>query len=831
MTEHRDGRQQDLVLDPNQYSYVQDQTSGQIYCYRGPSSSTVSAQDVTVRFDPETKRFIKCSTHEAIRSVVQVREGEYVVLTNPDAEGKFPESGANKSWNLEDGKTVNIPGPISFALWPGQSAEVIPGHALKSNEYLVVEVYGEDDNHTVEVPQGDESPSKSEGDAVETPKKVKLAVGQQLVIQGTDTPFYLPPTGIRVVPDRNGNLIRSAETLEMLEYCILLDESGEKRYVEGPTVVFPKPTEEFVESDGKRIFKALELNELQGVYVVVSQTYTEDDVTYNEGDELFITGKDTRFYIPRNEHTIVQYGDRTKHYSVAIPKGEARYLMNRKTGEIRTVEGPNMYLANPIEEVFVKRALKPKLVELLYPGNQEALDYNKKLADQDLEDLSLGLVSQVASRTADAAYLTNTSQQLRAFAAGSTSNRGTSYTAPRHVSLEESKYDGAPTIDVWPGYAIYILSKSGGRRVVEGPAHVILDYDEVPVILEFSTGNPKSSKNLLKTPYLKRLNNKVSDSVVVETKDVVDIGFHLSYRVNFSGDNSEKWFEVENYTEFLSQRIRSIVGNAAKKMDLLEINDDPIGFVRSAILGDNDQLEFLENGMVVTSVDVINFAIRDSEIREAVVENYHADLNDGIERSELARNLAMTELSEDVNRRIIAQKDLTKVAEHDSEIARLERAKIESVNKVNNEFAEKSRKVELEMGIQEELDSLNQADLNRKKAVEDQRLLIVKTEIENELIRIQGEAEAFIKKVGAVDENLTVALQAFADKALIGKLAESMAPLAILGGGSVVDIVRGFLDGTPLNVVLNQLGESPLGTSVKTAIEKISDQQKESTHS
>jgi len=89
------------------------------------------------------------------------------------------------------------------------------------------------------------------------------------IIKGTEISFYIPPTGIEVVKDEFGNFQRNAVTLERLEYCILLDENGNKRYVRGPEVVFPEPTEVFIEKDGQRKFKAIELNEIKGIYIKV----------------------------------------------------------------------------------------------------------------------------------------------------------------------------------------------------------------------------------------------------------------------------------------------------------------------------------------------------------------------------------------------------------------------------------------------------------------------------------------------------------------------------------------------------------------------------------
>jgi major vault protein len=49
-----------------------------------------------------------------------------------------------------------------------------------------------------------------------------------------------------------------------------------------------------------------------------------------------------------------------------------------------------------------------------------------------------------------------------------------------------------------------------------------------------------------------------------------------------------------------------------------------------------------------------------------------------------------------------------------------------------------------------------------------------------------------------VSPDLVAALQAFSDRALAERMAESMAPLAILGGESVSDVLGRLLQGTPL---------------------------------
>lgn len=48
---------------------------------------------------------------------------------------------AVNSPTLKIGRKVNIAGPVSFSLYPGQMTKVIQGHRLRSNQYLLARVY------------------------------------------------------------------------------------------------------------------------------------------------------------------------------------------------------------------------------------------------------------------------------------------------------------------------------------------------------------------------------------------------------------------------------------------------------------------------------------------------------------------------------------------------------------------------------------------------------------------------------------------------------------------------------------------------------------------
>jgi major vault protein len=228
-------RERDLILSPNEYAFISDQTKGNINVYVGPYKASLSNTDQPILFNESSKRFEKCNLENSIQTFAIAPEGWYLILKNPAKENASPKTGTvNNLGDLIVGHKVNIPGPISFPLWPGQMVNVVKGHHLRSNQYLLVRVYDE-----IAARQNwNKAVIKAQGEGREVANGAidvnKIGLGDLLIIKGTEVSFYIPPTGIEVVKDEVGNYRRNAVTLERLEYCILLDENGNKRYVRGP---------------------------------------------------------------------------------------------------------------------------------------------------------------------------------------------------------------------------------------------------------------------------------------------------------------------------------------------------------------------------------------------------------------------------------------------------------------------------------------------------------------------------------------------------------------------------------------------------------------------
>ena len=824
-----EGNNRDLVLAPGTYAHILDRSKGHINCNVGPYKTTASETDVPVKWNGATYERMTGNIDQAIQPFTTVEEGHYVVLQNPAEDGKFPKEGTSSiATTLQIGRKINIAGPVSFPLWPGQTAKVIEGHHLRSNQYLIVRVY----NDVQAKANWEKAVIKKTTGETSTDKIPDLVMGQLLVIKGTDVAFYIPPTGVEVVQDSStGRYVHEAATLERLEYCILLDEDGNKRYVIGPDVVFPNPTEAFVVKDNSRRFRALELSEISGIHVKVIAAYEENGKKYQLGEELFITGKETPIYYPRPEHAIIKYDNREMHYAVAIPEGDARYVLTRVgegQGRVHIVKGPRMFLPDPRTEVIIRRIVDPKMISYMYPGNSAALQHNAYLQSQTANSGE----RYISAETADSAQFLNTlsltaSNSISGYSANTTRGfssqevaRKNVYTPPRTLTLD-NKYDGVVNIQLWTGYAMLLVNSAGKRRVVVGPTNVQLEYDELPQVFELSTGKPKNTDTLLRTVYLKVKHNQVSDIIRVTTKDMVDVEIKVSYRVDFTGEPSEKWFSVDNYVKFLCDHSRSLLKNVAKSTSIDEFYGNGINVVRDTILGTaangakRTGRTFDENGMCIYDVEVLDIKIQNSDIADLLKAAQHNAVTDVIEVVTANRQLDKARKIESVNLEILALRTRVAEEQHTQTLAEAERrlaARLKDVTadtavklqRLQDELTQTQRQNEARLAEQNTLDSIAAATLARDAA---------NREAQVKHLRAQAEVEVFegVEKMKAVSPDLVASLKTFGDQAVLQKLADALAPAAMAQNVPVVDYMKNIFKGTQFESALDALGKKTLG--------------------
>ena len=791
------GRENDLILKPNEYCDLLDKTKGTVSLLTGSMKLSMSASDALVEFSPEEKRFVEVKNQsDAIKKFVTVPENFYAILYNPTKNGDFPRIGtSNITPELNIGKKIIIRGNKNFALFPGQMAKVIKGHTLRSNQYLLVRVY---DNEQLD--------------------KEKYSIGQLIVIKGTDVSFYIPTTGFEVVPIRDNQYVRDAVTLERLEYCILKDEQGNKKYVHGPAVVFPEPNETFIinEEDNTPKFKAIELSDISGIYLKVVADYTEGEdknkKTYRAGEELFITGKDQTIYYPRPEHAIISYDGKIIHHAIAIPNGEGRYVLNRKTGDVKMVKGPAMYLPDPRYEVIVRRKLTKKQCELWYPGNNDVLNYN--VPDAMFTNTISGNVINIDNNTyaTFSPSITTTTAlgcstgdilsngfvgQDNATVENSGFKRGNTYTKPRTITID-NKFDGVVTIDIWTGYAINVVSKNGNRKVVVGPQTYLLAYDETLEVVDTNEGQ---------TVYLKVNNNKIDDLVTVQTKDFVNINVCISYCVSFDQTKKDDWFSIENYVSFLKDYERSNIKRKVKEFTLEEFYNNAADIIRGCVLpaktDKNAKLATFSNGMYVSDVEIGDVVIKNQAVGE---------LLDKHQKQIVEKSLAIST----ANKEIAVSKELSKIrqekidldyknAMHEIEIKnKTEAERIRSEEEIARmkEASEKATK-EAEKNLQAIIDDIKKSELNRLKMENDLSVATQKELDKLEADRQKSYTDSVKKVIDSISPDLIAAVTTSSHEKMLKEVAQSLSPYALASGEeSVADVVDKLLRGTSMEGLL-----------------------------
>jgi major vault protein len=834
--------QNQLVLAQNQHALVQDLTKGFVLVYVGPTNTPIGNNERPVVYDKARDTFTPVSLPDAVKQNPFVPEGHYLVLENPTVDAAPPKRGSsNPPAELLTGCKINVPGPTTFPLWPGQSAEVVQGHHLRSNQYLLVRVYNAEEANKTQA----SVPATLNGD------HKAYTSGQQLIIKGTEVNFFIPPTGFEVLKDAPGNTppsyVREALTLERLEYAILLDEDGNKRYEKGPQVVFPKATETFItrEDEGKggksRKFKAIELNDYMGLYVKVTADYEEDvpegtpgatlvdgddtnsDIErslrprryvrqYKTGEELFITGKEQRIYYQRAEHALIGYDDpggggfkRERYYGITIPKGEGRYVLDKLAGLIKTVKGPCIYLPDPRNEVIVRRVLDAKTVGLWYPGNAEAQAFNASLAGQASEDMGYLTYNAVSADVASRSMNRMTASNI----GGDQFKRSGKFTPPPTLTLGSStKYDGVPSIAVWTGYAVQVVNKSGDRRVVVGPANVLLEYDETLEMFELSTGKPKTTSLLKRDVYLRVDNNFVTDVVSVETKDLVEVAVKLSYKVSFLREHQDAWFSVENYVKYLCDNMRSRLKGALKRRSITEVMDDSSSLIRDIVLGTqrDSAVEvvgaaeskqprkrlFSENGLEVYDVEVLDVKPTDAAILSTLKNAQMRAVQTAITLTADEQNLEAT------RRRLAIQDELgaleanaalgKEVLEQEKAKAKAETTLLELVSAA----AQAAQRGEAELADQELRGKLSSAELAIRAAADAQTLLME-----------QERAKLFAERFKAITPDLVAAMNAVGDKLFMERLSAALAPLALAEQNGLGQTIERVFKDTPLAPVID----------------------------
>ena len=667
----RDSRERDILVASNEYAYVQDLTKGDIVLYVGPTKISLSNTERLV--DLKNDRFVPVRGEDAgVSAFVAASSAQYILLENPPKDPAVrPTKGNNSAVELLVGRRVVVPGPASFPLWPGQKAKVIGGHELREDEYLVTRVY----DQTVDPATGAAGPP----------------IGTEAVVRGSQERFFVPRTGVEVVPAPGGGYVRKARRLRK------------------GTGLHVRVARAFVAAEGDQVPAG----------------------SYAAGQDLFIVDREGWFF-PTETLEIVG-----EVCAIPLAEREGLYTRDLETGRIQTVIGPQRYLPDPTRVEVVARPVSDDAAELY------------------------GLSEDAIAAAADGRAL---------------------------------------SIHVASGFAVLVTAKDR-REVVRGPVTRILDFDEDLEVLELSTGKPKSQETTLRTCFLQTDGNKVTDVLRLKTRDHNEIEAVLAYRVSFvargGAADTERWFAVKDYVGLLCDHAGSLVRAAVRNVSIEAFYENSTEILRSAILGEKREGEpragrhFEENGLWVFDVEVLDVKILDPDVKTIITgAQKNAIIADVTRRQELLR-LDAARAKEQVDAAI-----------YEAQIATLGRA-------VELEAARRAwalAKAEQVVAVESTAKLGHaRADAEALALATEARLRAAEGDAELERRSLEARVAAFKEQMAAMHPELVATLRTLGHQKLAAELSRNVAPLAILGGESVAD------------VVVRLLGSLPVGTAATVA--------------
>jgi major vault protein len=879
---------QKIPVPRRSFLWSLNETSGEILTHIGPTEFTPSANDRIVRAN--SRGGFEPAPMEA-RPFVIARDGEYVLLENPvqveqvdgGANGGFIPGG-NKEKELRLGTKKIIPGPCAFPLWPGQSAEVRTAHKLGANQYLLVEVVGAVDESAPyfklvidsaklssvfidadddDAPQGSSPASKPESAG----KAVPLRVGQRIVIQGRHTQFFIPPSGIEVVPaleddgrnreddgvaalppaaveelarllaqvgeglsvrqfsvlknelrhrhdlstgeravmlsaldeawnDRatkkggkssdgssraaSDPYARKAVVLGPKNFCFLFDADGKPRIVRGPARVFPGPHDTFmIRGSRRRVYDAYELGEHQALYLRIispisraqllarlpAGTAVEAREHFEAGYEFLVRGLPSVFF-PFIEAEVLNPLSREPHVgndhdnvvlsAIGIDQKSGIYVRDFRSGMVKMVRGETSYLVDPRGEEHVHRSVP-----------------------HDRWNLWIGHAEPHKVTTA-------------------------AVTTPWALSV------------IVPNNEAALITSRHGRRVVLGPRTELLEFEEQLTPIKLSKGKSKDGHTTITTAYLRIQGGRVADNFEVESSDFVRFRVKLALAGNFEGE-PERWFNVEDPVKLLADTVRARIREAARTQQATQILKDLPALVRQALFAEHSTLTFPDNGMVLTSVDVLAVQVADAAL---------ADLFGNVQREAVSLQLQ----DQQAKRRVESTRNRDQI---DAEEHLLQRSASQRMAETSRAEAQDSHTTELhKLGLAADRDDLKQLRKQKlEQAVADFALasqaarsasaaaLRVQTaeaeakaadlanlatqahsrvmaEIDQQTAAAYASADAI--RLAAIQRELVGALHAASDSEVMKAAATNMNLVALLGGKSPAELLGQVLRGSPL---------------------------------
>ena len=211
---------------------------------------------------------------------------------------------------------------------------------------------------------------------------------------------------------------------------------------------------------------------------------------------------------------------------------------------------------------------------------------------------------------------------------------------------------------------------------------------------------------------------------------------------------------------------------------------------------------FEENGMRVYDVEILDVTIGDEKISQLLVGAQHAAVQQALSISAERRRLELAQEVEGTRQRVDELTAASRLNSLGIQGREAQARQEQQLVMARADLALKQLQQQAQQSEQAALDDIHQHELSRRRAAAELEAGIARQQLEGRIAELRAQVEATVARAGAVSPDLVAALQAFSDRALTERVAQSMAPLAILGGESVAEVLSRLLQGTPLAKLL-----------------------------
>jgi len=408
---------------------------------------------------------------------------------------------------------------------------------------------------------------------------VKRKTGEEWLITMKDAESHICDVHEEVVG------IVNVTTLTSRQYCVVLnpvDENGKnqlgkKKQVKGETSFFLQPGESLEEG----IQDVFVLGEDEGLILKAVEAFhdTETDMQRKPGDKWKIRGPCE--YVPPVEVMV-----HAQRKAISLDENEGIYIRDMKTGKVRSVCG-RTYMLTQDEELWEKKL----------PSEVEGLLGSDPMADR-------GGRSKTAAES-----LPGSGAERR------DRTKAVTFRVPHNACVQIYDY------------------KEKKARVVFGPHLVMLGPDEQFTQLSLSGAKPKRP-NVIRALALLLGPDFATDIITIETADHARLSLQLAYNWHFDvskaqADQAEaaKLFSVPDFVGDMCKAIASRIRGAVASVSFDDFHKNSARIIRTSVFGLDDKgkvrerMEFVQNKLVVTSVDIQSVEPVDQRTRDALVKS------------------------------------------------------------------------------------------------------------------------------------------------------------------------------------------------------------------